>query len=125
MRLEVDGEMATEVVLEIFSGLENPVWKLDARQEAEFFSRLESLELQPEDEAERKLPPLGYSGFEIQSSRNGTLTEPIRVYRGTVDYTGRKFLDAGRRLEAWLLKTAPSIVSEKLIRKISDEIEQA
>ena len=113
--------MAIEVTLDVYSGFENPSWTLEANQEAEFFELLNSLEPRSEEQAERP-PPLGYRGFEIQSSESVNVTKPIRIYAEVVDHGGRKYIDAGRRLERWLLKTAPSTVSEKLIGKISNQL---
>jgi hypothetical protein len=113
--------MATEVVLDTYSGRPNPSWRLDAGQEREFLEQLESLEPQPDDQAEQQPPLLGHRGFEIQSPESGAGT--IRVYGGTVQYGSRRYIDTGRKLERWLLGTAPSSLSKKLIQRIEEEID--
>jgi hypothetical protein len=112
--------MRIEVVLDVFSGRPNPTWTLDSEEVAEFLQRLNGLQFGLPSEAV-KPPALGYRGFLAQAANGQTeLSEPIRVYGGTV-WQGEKILkDSDRALEKWLLQTGASSIERKVLGKIKE-----
>jgi hypothetical protein len=116
--------MAIKVVLDVFSGLENPVWILEPEQETEFLARWTELQSRSsaEEQTERKPPGLGYRGFELHSTAGLTLPEPLKIYGGTVRQGEQRFDDRGREFETWLLGTATPFVSAELARDIKLEL---
>jgi hypothetical protein len=108
------------VVLEIFSGRPDPSWPLTVLQLAELRQRLKTLRVTEE----RSLPPqpgLGYRGLHvaIEACARGTLAE---VRQGRVAFEGRILVDGGRKLERWLLDTAPSMLEPALLRSIKETL---
>jgi hypothetical protein len=116
--------MAIKVVLDVFSGRENPVWILEPEEETEFLARWTELQTRSSaaEQTERKPPGLGYRGFELHSPTGPTLPEPLKVYGGTVRQGEKRFDDRGRELEKWLLENATPFVSEELAREIKLEL---
>ncbi len=118
--------MAIEVVLNVFSGRKNPSWALGLEEVAEFLTRLTAVRSRPVDEGQTgpKAPPLGYRGFKVRSTDGQDLPVPLEIYGGTARAGNQTYRDADRELEKWLLGTAPTFVSEGLLRRISQELEQ-
>ncbi|WP_143267668.1 hypothetical protein [Amycolatopsis alba] len=89
------------VELDIYSGVPNPAWTLQAAEAAEFQRKLKSL---PQTSGGRIDNNLGYRGFVV---RTGPTT--AQVQRGTVKVVkdGETVFrtDPGRQLERWLLQS--------------------
>ena len=95
----------TEVTLAIYSGRVDPVWVLAGAETVELRKRLAALKVATVPFAEPAR--LGY--LIIQLPVGGAVREIVTVSRGEVirgtGATARSFIDTGRRLEKWLLKT--------------------
>jgi hypothetical protein len=108
------------VVLEIFSGRPDPAWPLDVFQLAELRQRLEALR----DSAEHRLPPepgLGYRGLHVAIA-TGAHGEIVAVRQGRVAHQGRILVDRARKLERWLLDTAPVLLEPALLHSIKESL---
>lgn len=115
--------MAIEVMLDIFSGLPNPVWELNSVQETDLLSRIETLP-PAHGEAFPEPPGLGYRGFVIQPKGSLKLQEPVVIYKGVVQHANRRYEDTQRGLEKWLLESAGLSIPEQLKEVISREVEK-
>lgn len=108
-----------EVTLDALSGLPNPRWNLAGDAASELARRLAAL---PEASPTRvpEPPALGYRGFRIA----GATGEPVHhVYRGVVRRNGELCPDPERRLERWLLDTAPDDLAPGLRRAVHRDLE--
>jgi hypothetical protein len=104
------------VVVEIFSGRPDPSWPLDVFQLAELRTRLKTLRAT----GDRTLPPepgLGYRGVHV-AIQTGARGEMVAVRQGRVAFEGRILMDRDRRLERWLLDTAPVLLEPELLHSI-------
>ena len=107
--------MATvEVMLDIYSGLPNPTWKLSHSQ-IEEMRRLVEESRGDRREAEREPPGLGYRGFTITNrSEEPGVPYRVQVYGGvlTITETFEKerphliYCADSRGLESWLIRQA-------------------
>jgi hypothetical protein len=108
------------VVLEIFSGRPDPSWPLNVFQLAELRQRLKPMR----DTGERTLPPepgLGYRGLHV-AIETGAHGEMVTVRQGRVAFEGRILLDRSRKLERWLLDTAPVMLEPALLHSIKETL---
>ncbi len=108
------------VVLEIFSGRPDPTWPLNVFQLAELRERLAALR----DAGEHRLPPepgLGYRGLHV-SIETGGHGEIVAVRQGRVAFQGRILVDRFRKLERWLLDTAPVMLEPALLHSIKESL---
>jgi hypothetical protein len=108
------------VVLEIFSGRPDPAWRLDVFQLAELRRRLKALR----DAGERTLPPepgLGYRGLHV-AMETGARGEIVAVRQGRVAFQSRILIDRDRKLERWLLDTAPVMLEPALLHAIKETL---
>ena len=108
------------VVLEIFSGRPDPSWRLDVFQLAELRQRLKALR----DGGEHALPPepgLGYRGLHV-AIETGAHGEIVAVRQGRVAFQGRILIDPNRKLERWLLDTAPVMLEPALLHSIKETL---
>jgi hypothetical protein len=99
--------MPVEVVLDIYSGRENPKWHLDRAGVAE----LERLfgHLQERTNELPQPPALGYRGFHLHAV-NEKLPARITVFQGIVQTEKGNFHDPGRELETWLIHKSRAVV---------------
>lgn len=105
------------VELDIFSGKPNPSWKLSTEQVEFLQTSLKSL-----DEVSEKqpiAPDLGYRGFVVTLNNNVR----IDIYGGTITIHKKVFLDRGRMLERWLVRTSDQRISEALKQVVLKEID--
>lgn len=116
--------MAIEVMLDIFSGLPNPVWELSSAEETELLARLETLPPRYE-EVLPEPPGLGYRGFVIRPAGCPKLQGPVTVYKGAVRYADEGYKDVQRELEKWLLNKAGSTLPNHLKEVVKREVEKA
>lgn len=99
--------MPVEVVLDIYSGRENPKWHLDRQAVAKLEQLWRSLQ---EKTNELPQPPaLGYRGFHLHAVKE-KLPSRITVFQGIVQTESGNYRDPGRRLETWLIHEARGIV---------------
>jgi hypothetical protein len=108
------------VVLEIFSGRPDPSWPLTVFELTELRARLKAMR----PTAERTLPPepgLGYRGLHV-AIQTGARGEIIAVRNGRVAFEGRILLDRNRKLERWLLDTAPVMLEPALLHSIKETL---
>jgi hypothetical protein len=113
-----DRGMAT-VTLDVFSGVPNPTWVLDADQAAEFLSQWDDLSVgTPID-----YPAiLGYRAMVVDFANRSRIwvTNGVAVEDGPDGAFGRS--DPGRALELWLLDTGTETVDAALLETIRAEI---
>ena len=112
--------MATEVTLDILSGLPNPSWSLDSDQEAALSPLLEASLAQPETGQTSEPQGLGYRGFIVREENS----PEMRVYEGIVWVAGRTYPDPERELEKNLLRTAGANLDEDLMAFVTKELER-
>jgi hypothetical protein len=114
-----------KIELDIFSGRENPTWNLSPREADVFVEKFRSL---PKMRSE---PPrwngLGYRGIIVRDGLNDDedISE-IKVYNEVVrvisDKEPSNYLDAGRALELWLMKTGKRHIGDQLYESVLAEI---
>ena len=114
------------VELDIFSGLPNPIWSLPDAARKELLTRLARL-------ASRPTTPypglLGYRGLLVHFNLPPYgMPETVEVFQGAVCYdlggTRTCQVDAGRKIERWLLATADkSQVDGKLLEQVLSEMD--
>ena len=109
------------VVVDVFSGRENPSWSLNAVDTAELWHRLKVL---PRIDKPIPNPPgLGYRGMLVivpESNGPGTV---LRAYAGTVLGPEGLLADSEHDMERWLLHTAKSTTMAVWIDRIFPLIE--
>lgn len=112
------------VEIDLYSGRENPFWKLQSADAARFVTRLVALPPDNTSTSTSDAPErLGYRGLKVAVSSVGTTRQYV-IARGTVasDYalpTGRhQFVDSGRALEKWLLQTGKEWLGDKLLEHL-------
>lgn len=122
--------MSIEVILDVFSGRENPRWVLSDDKAEDFFGNLEDVKTPTLSKPISSIGLLGYRGFIIRrpvESPQGDLK--LLVHNGIVDFgQGEKNrISDNRQLERWLLDSAPdlddrvkSVVYEELEKPVSD-----
>ena len=104
------------VVVEIFSGRPDPSWPLDVFQLAELRTRLKALR-GTDDRTLPQEPGLGYRGLHV-AIQTGAHGEMVAVRQGRVAFEGRILMDRDRKLERWLLGTAPPMLEPELLHSI-------
>jgi hypothetical protein len=102
----------TLVELDLFSGRENPRWRLEQQEEAEFAQLVELL--QPTLGEIPEPPALGYRGF-VVSAPAGV----YRAYGGSVETPTGLRRDSRKAAERFLLSTLPPELGD--LRRIVDE----
>jgi redox-sensitive bicupin YhaK (pirin superfamily) len=112
-----------KVTLQVYSGRENPSWDLSEKQIGDLLALVGDL---PKSEAFTLPDGLGYRGFHVELTENGTEnTQEIVAYKGRVQYKSadadKYFTDRERRLEMFLLDSAGSL-NEELYKSVKDEI---
>jgi hypothetical protein len=120
-----DARKSAEVTLDIFSGRENPSWKLSKEQLGALASVVEAL---PETESAAFFDGLGYRGFRVVITDEATgKTEGIKAWKGLVLYSAggvEKFLkDKDRRVEHLLLESGGEHLKADLRDAVKLEIE--
>jgi hypothetical protein len=115
-----------QVEADVYSGRPNPRWELTRLQAAEFLSRLRAL--QPTRDARSSQGGLGYRGFIVRSTDDGSMDgfNEVRAYRGAVlarhgDHT-EIFDDPERVLERELVDSARGHVPDLVLRYVENEI---
>ena len=107
-----------QVVLNLFSGLPNPIWSLEPHLASDVVTRFMKLPLlaagfraMPDYEEPLGRPRAGYRGFNLLSDDPNTALD-ISVYRGFAwdALTERVRSDPGRQLEAMLIDSIPQAV---------------
>jgi hypothetical protein len=102
-----------KVTVLLFSGRRNPEWKLTTSQQKSWMQLWEQASLS-DTEAER-VSTLGYTGCKLQFDEHSHWY----LYNGCVSfYEGGKIVskkDEGRKMELFLLGTAPEEVKEILL----------
>jgi hypothetical protein len=113
-----DRGMAT-VTLDVFSGLPNPTWVLDADQAAEFRSQWDDLSVgTPIDYP----ATLGYRAVIVDFADRSRIwvTNGVAVEDGPDGAFGLS--DPGRALELWLLETGSGEVDQALLDSVRLEV---
>jgi hypothetical protein len=105
------------VELDAFSGRPNPVWELDAVQTREFARQLAGLKAAA---VSVEIPGLGYRGFLVRDA------QVYRFWRGHAfrgaSTSSPDWIDVGRSVERWLLKTAHGTLDPTLYAHIVQEL---
>lgn len=97
--------MEATVTLQVFSGRENPRWKLSSAECTELMHRLESL---PESNRNMEEGGLGYSGFLLQIVPENGKPYQVRVFQGIIAFETddpKNYRDR-HGLEKWLRQQA-------------------
>ena len=114
------------VEADLFSGRPNPVWTLDAAEEAEAARLLRGL--RPGGPSPRP-PGLGYRGMMLRGL-TGALPgcAELRLFRGTgiavCNGEHRTFTDADRAVERWLAATGRLRLDADLYQTLQAELER-
>lgn len=97
--------MEATVTLQVFSGRENPSWKLSSAECTDLTRRLASL---PESNRGAEEGGLGYSGFLLQIVPDNGKPYHVQVFRGivTVETDEPKHYRDQHGLEKWLQQQA-------------------
>jgi ABC-type Fe3+-hydroxamate transport system substrate-binding protein len=114
-----------KVTLNIFSGRENPSWRLSEEQIEKLMPLLQDL---PKSDNTSFDDGLGYRGFEV------VLTDPVdKKVRSIVVYNGKilsktreaeeYFNDLDRQLEAFILQTGSKYLEPEIYNLVKKEIE--
>lgn len=113
--------------LDLFSGRPNPSWELSAEEIAELVKRLETL---PEAKEGTIRDRLGYRGIVLTARADDlvgftslVVSAGVVLARGS-DGSERLFVDRGRALERWLLKTARGRVDPAIQPLVDQELDQ-
>jgi hypothetical protein len=111
------------IVLDAFSGRENPTWTLGDEQSREFATTFDSLG--EGDPARRIEDGLGYRGFKVTGFRD---YDELTVWKGVVQATRAGKVvrrnDKGRGLERFLLKTSKAHLDEAVYKYVASEVEK-
>jgi hypothetical protein len=92
--------MGVEVILDIYSGRENPKWALERPAIVELGQLLGGL--RKENAGQLPQPPaLGYRGFHLRTFQE-PMPRHITVFMGTVITESGIFQDSGQKIEKWL-----------------------
>lgn len=113
--------MHTSIELNVFSGLQNPRWELSSQQEAEFDSKLQSLN-KATGSLNPKHPSLGYRGWVVEHVGPDLQTEKLSVFNGTVERLANRLSDPHRCLEKWLLTTGSQHLDPVLYERMKEEL---
>jgi hypothetical protein len=111
------------IELNAFSGRPNPTWSLNDEEAREFLARFQTLKTS--DSKRTPYDGLGYRGFKVAGFQEydevTVWGEIVEASRGGKRY---RWLDEGRGLEKFLLKTSKGHIDEDLYRVIASAIEQ-
>jgi hypothetical protein len=119
---EKHDRMQTE--LDIFSGRENPAWKLNDEQSKEFLARFKSLE--PNESKKPFFGGLGYRGLRVTMLEG---YDEVRIWNTIVE-TRRgdkreRWRDKDRALEKYLFRTGKDHLDSSLYDRIASEIDKS
>lgn len=114
------------VTLEIYSGRPDPTWPLDDASLKALQQRVSALKGSAPDTPAYE--GLGYRGIRVLMSGSDQLRE-VFVSRGvvTVERGAEKsrFIDNGRELELWLVKSGEKTLTPTLFKQVTDKITAA
>ena len=94
--------MPATVIVDVFSGLPNPRWTIAG--DALVQLKMMLVHLAHFQGTLPEPPGLGYRGLIIEFSPNEGIEGPLRVFGGYVAGPHEAWVDAGHRLERWLLE---------------------
>jgi hypothetical protein len=111
------------IQLDAFSGRPNPTWSLNDEEAGEFLARFKALKTS--DSRRTPYDGLGYRGFKVAGFQD---YDEVTVWDEIVEasHGGKRYqwLDGGRGLEKFLLKTSKSHIDEDLYRVITSAVEK-
>lgn len=120
-----EARIVATVELDIFSGRPNPTWNLSEEQTRALMALIE--ELPPGTPQAESPQGLGYRGFKVSLALADIGPTTVRVHRGEVRYgpeeASVRRLDAGKRLERWLLATAREVLDPQTYELVSREVQ--
>ena len=108
--------MSIKVTLMVFSGRENPEWKLSADQVGQLRDRLSGLRGTTMERPDGMLGGLGYQGFALTATQEMDVEPNIFIHANIVDLgpSTVALRDGGNSLETWLLGTAGEAIDSKV-----------
>ena len=114
------------VTLEIYSGRPDPTWSLD---DASIQALRERLAVLHTTEPDTPTPDgLGYRGLRVAMTGQN-MPNLVTVSRGVVTVERgaekRRFVDAGREMEMWLVKGGENALTPTLFKQVTDKISAA
>ena len=111
--------MAVEVILDIYSGRENPKWHLAPGEIAELSRQLKLIRKKTDQLPQA--PALGYRGFHLHATGEN-LPAHITVFAGVLQTEKGNFLDEGHALEKWLARKARSVVDAPTYEYLESQV---
>lgn len=119
--------MPVEVILDIFSGRENPRWILPTDREKEIINRIEQIQTPTLMKPSSVTGKLGYRGFILRrpsDSPSGGMR--MLVYEGIIDFgqSEENRVTDNRDVENWLLNSAPTEIPLEVRSQITTELKQ-
>lgn len=114
-----------QVEVDVYSGRPNPRWDLSPRQAEELRELVRQL---PGGEGEGFRPDnLGYRGLIVRGAGSGEADfDELFIGNGIVVASGRggarKFIDSGRAVERWVLKTGEGRLEGDLYEYLTAEV---
>lgn len=101
--------MYAVVRLRLFSGLDNPEWRLEGKEAVDLYQRIGSLRSIQAEQWKQPFPRLGYRGIEVTLiEKDKVMAHVVFHASGAVDQlTGALLEDEARAVERLLFGTAP------------------
>jgi hypothetical protein len=116
-------QSTANVTLEIYSGRPDPTWALDDASLKTLRERVAALKATAPDTP--VFEGLGYRGIRVAITAPDALSS-VSVSRGivTVERGSEKsrFVDSGRELELWLVKSGEKTLTPTLFKQVTDKI---
>jgi hypothetical protein len=119
--------MATIVTALIYSGVPNPTWELNPKQEARLKKLISEKKEVTFQMSALSLGNLGYKGFLIESTDKSFLPQKTFLFDGVIDMMDSSipnFVDKNSKIESFLLDTAAISLAEEEKSYIKSEIEK-
>ncbi len=119
--------MSIEIILDVFSGRENPRWVLSDDMEKEFFEKLDKIDRPTLSKPSGSIGTLGYRGFKIRRPVESPQQEvKLFVSDGIVDF-GQDVVNRasdGRQLEQWLLESGSQKLDDSIRSHVNEQLEK-
>jgi hypothetical protein len=113
--------MGVEVILDIYSGRENPKWSLEKPAIVELGQLLGAIEAKKNAQLPQP-PALGYRGFHLRTFQE-RLPSHITVFMGAVVTESGNFQDLGRKIEQWLVGHSRKFVDNETYKYLESLVQ--
>ncbi len=119
-------QSAANVTVEVYSGRPDPTWALDDASLKALRERVNALKAAAPDTP--AFEGLGYRGIRVAMPGADALRS-VSVSRGIVTIERgtekSRFVDSGRELELWLVKSGEKTLTPTLFKQVTDKISAA